>query len=155
MLDRLHLSVSARKLPLEFSDEADFMFITRSLEESLTFLRGVEGVADIVLAGRSTTRLNSKHLKIPIISFHPTLSDFVQAILEAQTFDTRIALALSSDDRDFDFSLLSKAMHVSLSSVLITLPVRKLRKPANLRRKKTTRLLLEELLPSKQLRNLV
>jgi hypothetical protein len=103
-----------KKVASEFSDEADFIFVTRSSEESLTFLREVEGVADIVLAVRSLKRLNSKHLKIPIISFHPTLPDLIQATLEAQTFDTRIALALSSDDRDFDFSLLSKAMNVSL-----------------------------------------
>jgi hypothetical protein len=77
-----------RKAASEFSDEADFIFITSSLEESLTFLREVEGVTDIVLAGRSTTRLNSKHLKIPIISFHPTLPDLIQAILEAQPSNT-------------------------------------------------------------------
>ena len=104
-----------RKAASEFSDEADFIFITSSLEESLTALHQVEGVADIVLAGRSTTRLNSKHLKIPMISFHPTLPDLIQAVLKAQTFDTRIALALSLDDRDFDFPILSRAMNVSLS----------------------------------------
>jgi MoxR-like ATPase len=83
-LDSPPLVNIGRKAAPEFSDEADFMFITSSLEESPTFLQEVEGLADTLLAGRSATRLNSKHLKIAIISFHPTLRDLIQAILEAK-----------------------------------------------------------------------
>lgn len=103
----------ARKVASEFGDVADFIFITSLLEEAGTFLREIEGVADIVLAGPSTRRMHSKHLKIPIISFRPTFPDLIRAIQEAQNFDNRIALCLSGDDRDFDLSLLSQVMNVS------------------------------------------
>jgi len=103
----------ARKVASEFSDVADFIFINSLLEEALPFLREIEGVADIVLAGASTRKMHSKHLKIPIISFSPTFPDLVRAIKEAQAFDYRIAVCLSRDDHDFDLSLLSKVMNVS------------------------------------------
>jgi propionate catabolism operon transcriptional regulator len=116
IVGQTHIINIGRKAASKFSDKADFIFIISPLEESWTFLRAIEGVVDIFLAGHSTTRPNSTYLKIPIVSFCTTLPDLIQAILKAHVFDNRIALVLSSnDDSDIDLSLLSKAMNVSLS----------------------------------------
>ncbi|HYB21250.1 MAG TPA: sigma 54-interacting transcriptional regulator [Thermodesulfobacteriota bacterium] len=104
----------SRKVAAEFREEADFIFVISLLEEALIPLREIEGVADIVLAGPSTRRMYSPHLKIPIVSFGPTFPDLIRAIQGAQTFDSRIALCLSRDDQDFDLPLLSRVMKVSI-----------------------------------------
>lgn len=104
----------AKKVASEFSDTAEFLFIGRLLEDSLPFLRKVEGDADIVIAGPSTMRMCSKYLAIPVISYRPTFPDVIRAIQEAQKFDKRVAICLSRDDRDFDLPLLSQVMNVSL-----------------------------------------
>lgn len=104
----------AHKIAAEFSDAADFSFVPSLLEDALPHLRRVEGVADIVIAGPSTRRICSKQLTIPVISFRPTFPDVIRAIQEAQNFDNRIAICLSRDDVDFDLSLLSHVMNVTL-----------------------------------------
>jgi propionate catabolism operon transcriptional regulator len=103
----------AKEVASQFSDEAEFIFINCVLEEALPFLREVEGVADIVVAGRSSKRLFSGLLKIPFIPFRPTLPDFIQAIQEARKFDNRIGLVLTLEDRNFNIPLLSDATNVS------------------------------------------
>ena len=103
----------AKQVASQFRDEAEFIFINCQLEEALPFLREVEGVADLVVSGRSTKRLFSGHLKIPFIVFRPTLPDFIQAIQEGRKFDNRIALVLTLEDRNFDIPLLSDATNVS------------------------------------------
>jgi transcriptional regulator with PAS, ATPase and Fis domain len=104
----------ARKVAPEFSEEAEFIFIGSLLKDSLTLLREVEGVAHIVLSGYLAKMLYSKYVKIPFISIRLTFPDLIRAIQEAQKFDDRIAITLTGVHRDFDVSLLAKAMNVSL-----------------------------------------
>jgi transcriptional regulator with PAS, ATPase and Fis domain len=103
----------AKQVASQLRDEAEFFFIDCKMEEALPLLREVEGVADLVVCGRSTKRLFSGHLKIPFIVFRPTLPDFIQAIQEGRKFDNRIALVLTLEDRNFDIPLLSAATNVS------------------------------------------
>ncbi len=104
----------ARKVAPEFSEEAEFIFIGSLLKDSLTLLREVEGVAHIVLSGYLAKILYSKYVKIPFISIRLTFPDLIRAIQEAQKSDDRIAITLTGVHRDFDVSLLAKAMNVYL-----------------------------------------
>lgn len=104
----------SKKVAQEFKRLADFIFICALMEEALPFLREVEGLAQIILAGPSTRRMYLEKLKVPIISFRPTFPDLIKAIQEAQKIDRRIAITLSRDDKDFNLPLLSKVMEVSL-----------------------------------------
>jgi transcriptional regulator with PAS, ATPase and Fis domain len=104
----------ARKVTSEFSEEADFIFIESLLKEYSTALRELEGVAHIILTGYLARMLYSKYVKIPFISIRLTFPDLIQAIQEAQKFDDRIAITLTGVHRDFDVSLLAKAMNVTL-----------------------------------------
>ena len=102
------------EIAAEFQGTADFLFVKGLLEGALPFLKEVEGVADIVLAGPSTRRMYANQLSIPVISFRPTFPDLIRAIQEAKTIHDQIALCLSRDDIDFDIPLLSQVMSVSL-----------------------------------------
>ena len=103
-----------KEIAAEYKSAADFIFVNSLLEEALPFLRKIEGIADIVLAGPSTRRMYVNQISIPVISFRPTFPDLIRAIQEARTIDDRIALCLSRDDIDFDLPLLSQVMKVSL-----------------------------------------
>lgn len=103
-----------REIAKEFKGAADFIYVNSLLEEALPYLRKVEGVADIVLAGPSTRRMYADQLSIPVIAFRPTFPDLIRAIQEAQTIDERIALCLSREDMEFDLPLLSQVMKVTL-----------------------------------------
>lgn len=104
----------AKKLAKEYRSEADFLFICSLMEEALPRLREIESIAQIVLAGPSTRRMFLEKLKIPIISFRPTFPDLIKAIQEARKIDSRIAITLSRDDKDFNLPLLSGVMGVTL-----------------------------------------
>jgi len=103
-----------KEIAKEFKGVADFLYVNSLLEEALPYLREVEGVADIVLAGPSTRRMYADMLSIPVVSFRPTFPDLIRAVQEARKVDGRIALCLSRDDMDFDLPLLSQVMNVSL-----------------------------------------
>ena len=143
----------AKQVASQFRDEAEFIFINCVMEEALPFLREVEGVADIVVSGRSTKRLFSGHLKFPFITFRPSLPDFIQAIQGARKFDNWIALVLTLKDPNFDIPLLSSATNVSFLPFYAA-TLRNRNTPAGLQWKKVVKLLLEEVTPSRQLRRL-
>jgi transcriptional regulator with PAS, ATPase and Fis domain len=103
-----------KEIAAEYKSAADFIFVNSLLEEALPFLRKIEGIADIVLAGPSTRRMYVNQLSIPVISFRPTFPDLIRAIQEAKTIEDRVVLCLSRDDLDFDLPLLSQVMNVSL-----------------------------------------
>ncbi len=103
-----------KEIAEEYKGAADFIFCDTLLEEASPYLKEIEGVADIVLAGPSTRRMYADRLSIPVISFRPTFPDLIRAVQEARTIDDQIALCLSRDDLDFDLSLLSQVMGVSL-----------------------------------------
>ncbi len=112
--DRTTIAVAETIFPI-FRDNAEFMTVNSLPELEPSRIKELEKAADIILTGPSTKRILSSQTHVPVICVRPTFPDMIRAILEAKEIDNRIALSISEEERNTDFSLLSRIMDVSLS----------------------------------------
>jgi transcriptional regulator, propionate catabolism operon regulatory protein len=104
----------AREVAAEYNQQADFEFITAALDDAISVIKEHErNGLDIIIAGPGNSQLLRNHLNIPIVPFFATTRTLINAIREARTVSTDIAVILSKNE-DYDLDFFEELLDVKL-----------------------------------------